>query len=157
MKPLAVVLIVLVTSASADQIPVGPTYWKTYPRLGVTYTFSFDAGEQDKWDSTKQDAPPLLPGKAARIAKEFVAKVSQDNEFKGWFLETITLKPFWMGLAETWVYVVQFSAVPKAPVWNGPLPEMQVPVRMDGTIPKPLIEGENPQPDASANGRGGHR
>ena len=40
---------------------------------------------------------------------------------------------------EEWVYIVRFSAVHKRRMVNGP-PSMDVPVRMDGTIPKPVVK-----------------
>lgn len=140
MKTRRILFYTLVTCACAVAYAGGHANWSGYPTEGVTYKFDVSTGEKDKWDSTKQDAPPLAPGKAGRAAKEFVAKVPLREDMKEWSVRTITLQRLSAAPEEEWVYVVHFDAVPKSGVWNGPVPWIAVPVKMDGTIPKPSIE-----------------
>ena len=82
----------------------------------------------------------MSPGKAERLARAFVASVPLDERMKEWGLITITLRRMSPAPDEQWVYVVHFDAVPKAGVWEGPVPWIKVPVRMDGEIPEPVVE-----------------
>jgi len=132
-------VLVLVACACATAYPAGYLEQYGYPLKGVVYKFVVYTGEKDRWDSATQYAPPLPPGKAARAAKEFVGKVPLRDDMKVWSLATITLRR--MSLApEEWVYVVHFDAVPKSGGWTGPVPSIEVPVRMDGAIPEPVVE-----------------
>ena len=46
---------------------------------------------------------------------------------------------------EEWIYLIRFHAVYKGPeTRSAPYPEVYVPVRMDGTIPEPVVEKKNP-------------
>ena len=109
-----------------------------YPAKDLVYKFEFDTGAADQWDSAAKEGPPLAPGKASQAAKKFVRKVPLRDDMKEWDLRTITLMRI-SSAPEEWVYVVHFDAVPKAGNWNGPVPWIDVPVRFDGTIPKPAI------------------
>ncbi len=139
MKPRPILFLALVTCACASYAG-GRAEWTSYPREGVVCKFEVYSGEKDRWDSTKRDAPPLAPGKAARLAKKFAATIPLSEEMKEWTVEEIKLTRLSPGPEEEWVYVVHFDGVPKPDTWNGPVPWIDVPVRMDGTIPKPLIE-----------------
>lgn len=143
MKMNVPVLIILLTLATGGAHAGGSAGWNGYPKAGVIYKFSVVSGEVDNWNSAEEDSPPLLPGKACRIAKEFSASVPLEKDMKKWRLTTIKLQKL-SDVPECWIYVVHFTASPKAAVWNGPLPWIEVPVRMDGTIPTPVIEGNGP-------------
>ena len=120
----------------------GKGQWTTHPAEDVTYRFYVDTGEKDRWDSSKQEEPPLAPGKAARVAKEFVTKVPMWRGMKEWSLRKITLEQLSPAPNEEWVYIIQFGGVlSELATWDGHLPLIDIPVRMDGTIPKPLIQG----------------
>jgi hypothetical protein len=109
-----------------------------YPTSEVTYKFVVYAGETDRWDSAKQDAPRLSPGKACQAARAFIRGVPLQDNMKEWRMSTITLERM-SAAPEEWLYLIHFDAQPKADVWNGPVPWIVIPVRFDGTIPKPTI------------------
>ena len=109
-----------------------------YPTPTVTYKFVVYAGKIDRWDSASQDSPPLSAGKASQAAKQFVRAVPLRDDMKEWRLSTVTLKRM-SSTPEAWLYVVHYDAQPKADVWNGPVPWIEIPVRFDGTVPKPTI------------------
>ena len=114
-----------------------------YPDKDVVYKFEVYTGEKDRWDSENEQSPPLAPGKAARLANAFIATVPLADNMKAWSLSTITLRRM-SSAPEEWVYIVHFDAVPEADVWNGPVPWFDVPVRLNGTIPDPVIERKEP-------------
>ena len=139
MKPRRILFLALVACACASYAG-GRAEWTSYPKEGIVYKFEVHAGEKDRWDSAKRDAPPLAPGKAARLAKKFAATIPLSEDMKGWTVEEITLTRLSPGPQEEWVYVVHFNAVPKPDVFNGPVPWIDVPVRMDGTVPRALVD-----------------
>jgi hypothetical protein len=110
-----------------------------YPTADTKYEFDVYTGAKDKWDAATTDEPPLTTGAAVRIAKKFVKTVPERDGMKGWLLHYIKLQrmSYTDGPAE-WIYVAHFDADPGG-VWNGPLPWIEVPVRLDGTVPKPII------------------
>jgi hypothetical protein len=112
--------------------------WSGYPTKDLVYKFEVYTGKTDRWDSAKQDTPQLSPGKASLAAKEFIRTVPLQDDMKDWRLSAITLKQI-SPTPEEWVYVVHFDANPKSGVWNGPVPWIDIPVRFDGSIPKPTI------------------
>ena len=199
-----ILALAFVTGTCAASYAGGHAEWAGYPVEGVVYKFEVYTGLKDRWDSTKQDAPPLAPGRALRAAKQFISKVPLREDMKEWGLRDITLQTL---SPDEWVYVVHFDANPKSRtpdigtksrcvvfrsfdpenairvrgfcqcdalhtqrlvthsrrttsqyfeetmgmsgglksgVWNGPVPWIAVPVRMDGTIPKPVIERKKP-------------
>jgi hypothetical protein len=109
-----------------------------YPNTNSVYKFEVYTGEIDRWDSAKQDAPRLSPRKACQAAREFVRKVPLQANMKEWHLSTIALNQM-SSAPEEWLYLIHFDAEPKGGVWNGPVPWIVIPVRFDGTIPKPTI------------------
>jgi hypothetical protein len=102
------------------------------------YKFEVHTGETDRWDSAAPGNPPLSAGKAAEAARKFVSTVPLRDDMKGWELRSIKLERM-SPAPEEWIYVMHFDAVPKAAVWNGPVPWIEIPVRFDGTVPKPAI------------------
>jgi len=128
----------LVVSTLATAIYAGHIELSGYPAKDAVHKFEIYTGETDRWDSAVQDAPPLSPGKASLAAKKFVHTVPLRDDMKEWGLRTITLQQM-SSAPEEWIYVVHFDAVPKAYSWNGPVPWIDIPVRFDGTIPKPNI------------------
>lgn len=110
-----------------------------FPVNGTNYVFDVYTGVKDKWDFAKSDEPPLAPGKAIRLATKFVQNVPVKNGMKGWMLNNIKLEQMsYTGGSEEWIYVAHFDADPGA-VWNGSLPWIEVPVKLDGTVPEPTI------------------
>ena len=109
-----------------------------YPDTNSVYKFEVYTGEIDRWDSAKQDTPRLSPGKARQIARDFVHSVPLRADMKEWHSSTITLEQI-SSAPEEWLYLVHFDAQPKSGVWNGPVPWIVIPVRFDGTVPKPTI------------------
>lgn len=108
---------------------------------GMTYKFEVYPGEKDRWDSAKHDAPPVAPGKPIRAAQKFVAAVPLMHSMKEWSIQSISLERLSPSPDEKWVYVVHFYADLKPNIsWEGPPPWIDVPVRMDGTIPEPVVE-----------------
>jgi len=111
-----------------------------YPTKNLEYKFEIYTGAIDRWDSVAQEAPPLSPGKAIHIAKKFVRMVPLEESMEKWDLHTVTLVRM-ASSPEEWIYKIRFDGSPKG-VWNGPVPWIEVPVRFDGTIPKPTIKGK---------------
>ena len=91
MKPWKTVLFAF-ACASASVLAGGHMDQYGYPTKELMYKFEAYTGEKDRWDSEKQEAPPLLPGKAARLAQAFVVNVPLDEQMKEWGLRTITLR-----------------------------------------------------------------
>lgn len=107
------------------------------------YKFDVPTDERDRWNSAVQDAPPLLPGKAIRIAKEFVHRVPLYQGWDRWEVAIGGVSLYRLSTSEAqeeWVYVIRFIGIPKGPSANPPYPEVNVPVRMDGTIPRFVVE-----------------
>jgi hypothetical protein len=128
----------LAVGARSLAYSAGHAEWSGYPVKDSIYKFEIYTGKTDQWDSAEKDTPPLSPGKASQAAQKFVRSVPLREDMKSWTLQTITLQRM-APAPEEWVYIVRFSASPKSSDWNGPLPWMDVPVRFDGTIPKPTI------------------
>src|SRR5713226_1504810 len=112
-----------------------------YATQDAKYTFEVYTGATDKWDSATSDEPPLAPGKAIRIATKFVRTVPVRDGMKGWRLRNIKLQRMsYTDGPEEWIYVAHFDGDPGANgPWNGPVPWIEVPVRLDRTVPEPSI------------------
>jgi len=124
--------------ACATACLAGHGEWSGYPTKDVVYKFEVYTGTADQWDSASTPTPALSPGKASLAAKQFVRTVPLRDDMKEWDLQSIALKRM-ASSPEEWIYIVRFDATPKANVWNGPVPWIEVPVRLDGTIPKPKV------------------
>ena len=133
-------IFVLAVSVWSTAYSAGHIEWFGYPVKDSVYKFEVYTGETDRWDSAAQDTPPLSPGKASLAAKKFVRTVPLRDDMKEWGLRSITLRQM-SSAPEEWLYLVHFDAVPKASVWNGPLPSIEIPVRFDDSVPKPTITG----------------
>jgi hypothetical protein len=106
---------------------------------GDSYAFDVRMSAKDRWDSASQDAPPLPAGKAIRLAKGFIAKVPLGEHFSLWRMGNVRLlRSEDTEGHEIWLYAVEFWAANPNLGRNG-MPDMSVPVRMDGTIPEPVI------------------
>ena len=138
MKTASRLIFVLAMSVWITAYSAGHIEQAGYPNTNSVYTFEVYTGEIDRWDSAKQDTPRLSPGKACQIAREFVRSVPLQGNMKEWRLTTITLEQM-SSAPEEWLYLIHFDAQPKADVWNGPVPWIVIPVRFDGTVPKPTI------------------
>jgi hypothetical protein len=126
----------LLASTSTD-LSAGHADWHGYPVNDKVYTFEVYTGERDRWDPNITDSPPLAPGKALRTAREFVKRVPFPETMSGWDSDSLTLKLMSQNPPE-WIYVIRFNGRPVGN-WNGPVPWIDVPVRMDNTIPEPKI------------------
>jgi hypothetical protein len=131
---LTVVLAVSVSTA----LSAGHGEWYGTPNKDSVYKFEIYTGQVDRWDSATQESPPLSPGKASLAATKFIRTSPLRDDMEGWHLRSITLQQM-SSAPEEWVYLVHFDALPKAYSWNAPLPYMDIPVRFDGTIPKPTV------------------
>jgi hypothetical protein len=129
---LVLVLSFLITATFADS-----AMWSSRPLEGVDYKFEVFPGKTDQWNSAIQDSPPLLPAKAILLAKKFVLTVPLPEEMSRWELNSISIEQM-QPAPEEWIYIVTFSAVPKGN-FIGQVSQMKIPVRFDGTIPKPTI------------------
>jgi hypothetical protein len=125
-------------SASSTALSAGSGASYGYPGKDSVYKFEIYTGEADRWDSATQDAPPLSPSKASLAATKFIRTVPLRDDMKEWKLRSITLRQI-SAAPEEWVYLVHFDAQPKPSIWDGPVPWIDIPVRFDGTIPKPTI------------------
>jgi hypothetical protein len=140
------------------------------PREGLEYKFNVPLGEKDRWDSVAQETPPLSPGKALRLAREYVEKVAPQSKepvpwpfpvrpgekphpatYVTWEVSDVKLLRHVTSAGdEQWLYVVSINKMMKGVGRQMPRPDVQIPVRMDGTIPEPAIS--NPDPQGAANG-----
>ena len=141
------------------------------PREGVEYTFNVSLGEKDRWDSFAQETPPLSPGKALRLATNYIERLAPQSEqpvpwpfptmagekphpptYATWQVSDAKLLRYVSSAGdEQWIYVVSVNKMLKGVGRQMPRPDMQIPVRMDGTIPEPVISKPNLQ--GGANGR----
>jgi len=136
---------------------------------GADYTFNVVMGERDRWDSSSQEQPPLAPGKAVRLARQFMQKIAPEGSepvhfampgdtsprsgYVHWTVSQVRLLPYVDEAGhELWVYAVSFHAIISGTGRSGP-PDIEVPIRMDGTIPEPVVSKGNPNPQGGANGR----
>ncbi len=97
---------------------------------------------RDTWDDTASDMPPLAPGAAMRIAKNYVLRVRVPDNTEGWVLDSIALhRMSFFGSAEEWVYLANFKSAPRSSDEDSVLPPvaLQLPVRFDGTVPPGLV------------------
>jgi len=133
-KNILIPTVLLLTLSTPLCMASGHMEVHSYSPDGTVYTFEVYTGSVDEWDSTKDDHPPLAPKRAMAIATEFVKKISLGENMRKWELQTITLRRM-SKEPEHWLYLVHFDAVPKAEVWNGPVPWFEIVVRMDGSIP----------------------
>jgi hypothetical protein len=105
-------------------------------------------GEKDQWDSSAQESPPLLPGKAIRLAKEFMQRFPPPPGTR-WQVEQVKLLRY-AGSEdeehEQWLYVVVFNYKIPGRGRQMPRSDIEVPVRMDGTIPEPESSNEPSSP-----------
>jgi len=139
-KTLAVVIVALVFSLPLSSI-AGHVYFTGDTWVGV-YKFDVPTGERDRWDSARQDTPPLPPGKALRVAKEFARDVPLPKGWLRWVPEPGGVVMYCVstsGAPEEWIYVIRFYAIPEGQPRNPPYPEINIPVRMDGSIPEPVV------------------
>src|ERR1035441_5613434 len=151
-------------------------YFRGSPGPGTNYTFVVRAAERDRWDSSSRKSPPLSPGKALRLAREFVQKVAPKSKesvhfaMPGgptligpvvWEVYEVRLVPYLIGPVvwevyevrlvpfvdsaghEHWIYAIHFVSAISGTGRSGP-PDITVPVRMDGTIPEPVISTAEP-------------
>ena len=113
---------------------------------GTTYKFDVLMGEKDRWDSGTQETPPLQPGKATQLAKKFMKKIPLGEGWTTWKMENVEmLRSEDTEGHEEWLYVVNFYATVPRAMRSGP-PDMRIPVRMDGTIPDPVVSKTNAKP-----------
>jgi hypothetical protein len=162
-----IVISVLFESVSLCFADSGFTwYFRGSPGPGTNYTFVVRAGERDRWDSSSRKSPPLPPGTALRLAREFVQKVAPKSKesvhfaIPGgrtligpvvWEVYDVRLDPFVDSAGhEHWIYVIHFVSAISGTGRSGP-PDMEVPVRMDGTIPEPVISTTDPLGAASGS------
>jgi hypothetical protein len=82
--------------------------------------------------------PPVSPGKALRLAREFTNKIPLEQGFTRWSVNDVRLLRSGPDDHEEWVYVVQFYAMMPGGLRGGEA-DLTVPVRLDGTVPKPTI------------------
>jgi len=135
MKHIITIIALLVsTSAFAG----GHIESKCYPPDGTIWEFEIYTDDTDQWDSSKSEHPPLSPKNAKDLATAFMQRVPLGDKMTGWSITTITLRRM-SEEPEQWIYEAHFIAIPPGD-WNGPLPWFTVPVRMDGSIPEPMIE-----------------
>jgi len=119
----------------------------SYSPDGLVYEFDVWLKDNDPiqhwWHRDKDSNPPLSPGEAARIAEEFMVRIPSGKDMKTWRLQEISLNKMADVPKERWIYIISFSGIPKALIWNGPVPTFDVIVKMDGTIPEPKIKDKS--------------
>ena len=139
MKNITSFLLVAVVGMSLSTCFAGHLGTAGSPTTNLTYEFTVYTGEGDKWDPAASDEPPLTSGKAMRIATKFVQTVPLRDDMKNWELTSVKLERMsYLGGREEWIYVVHFDGNPGGN-WTGFVPWIDIPVRFDGTVPKPTI------------------
>ncbi len=143
MKALLATIIITLVCRSANCYLAGGSglTWnlKGSPPSGMTYKFDVLMGEKDRWDSTMQESPPLQPGKAMQLARQFMKNIPLGEGWSEWRMDHVKmLRSVDSDGHEEWLYVVYFYAAKPKTLTSG-APNMSIPVRMDGTIPEPVI------------------
>ena len=136
---------------------------------GADYKFNVPLGERDRWNSSSQEQPPLAPGKAVQLARRFLEQIAPQSKepihfvmpgdtsprsgYSTWEIDQVLLLRHVDDAGhEQWVYVVSFYSMMSGTGRSGPA-DIEVPVRMDGTIPEPVVSKGDPNPQGGANGR----
>ncbi len=151
-KRLSILILALSTGTSFAAPKEKEFHWTSGSELGDSYTFQFQftPDARDVWDRTKQDTPPLSPGKAASLALNWRTNIPMPKPFGGWHVVLIELRiedsnklRISRSLEEAWIYIVTLQGYLGPGSWNGPLPwkggpepRFTVPVRLNGTIPE---------------------
>jgi hypothetical protein len=95
---------------------------------------------RDVWDETTAATPPLSPGAAIRIAREYVRLVRVPDYTDGWVVDSLSLRRLAVsGGTGEWVYFVHFQSAPQSGVGPDHAPRLQVPVRFDGMVPPGIV------------------
>jgi hypothetical protein len=107
---------------------------------GTVYTYEVRSDSRDQWDPDLQESPPLAPGTVITSASVYMEQIPLPEDMGTWELMNITLEQI-SSEPEHWIYIVRFigevDSAEQAAL--GPLPWFAVLVRMDGTIPAPVI------------------
>ena len=173
MRNVFIAIVLWLGSASASFCSGEGFKWifRGYPLEGVEYTFTVPLGEKDRWDSVSQETPPLSPGKALRLARDYIEKIAPLSKepipfpfpampgentprstYITWEVSDVRLLRYVNAAGhEHWIYVVSIDKMMKGVGRTMSRPDMQVPVRMDGSIPEPVIS--KPNPPGGASGR----
>ncbi len=102
----------------------------------LTFEINFD--EKDQWNSSTTE-PPLSPKKAKDLAVDFLKRDPFGYKMTGWSVSEIRLsRESGDKKTEYWVYVITFEDKQDKISVEG-IPNVIIPVRMDGSIPKPKI------------------
>lgn len=106
---------------------------------GTSYIYEVRSDSRDFWDADINVNPPLDPGDAATAASDYMQAIPLPEHARGWELRAITLEQIAFE-PDHWIYIVRFlgEADPEQ-VDNAAMPWFAIIVRMDGTIPIPLI------------------
>lgn len=133
------ILALLITVGAGKSFAASHAEIMSYsPDMGTMYTFKIVASKDDQWDSKKEEYPALSPKKAQQVAVDFMKRVPAGEHMGGWEVSHISLKTLGR-TPEEWHYMIQFLGVPKTGLsgaWNGPVPQFDVPVRLNGKIPE---------------------
>ena len=107
---------------------------------GTSYIYEVSSDSRDFWDSDMDANPPLKPGDAAIAASNYMQEIPLPENARDWELRAITLEQIAFE-PDHWIYIVRFlgEADPEAHVDNTPMTWFAILVRMDGTIPIPVI------------------
>jgi hypothetical protein len=107
---------------------------------GTIYIYEVSTDSRDWWDADIDDNPPLSPSDAIAAASIHMGLIPLPENTEAWELSTITLEQISYD-PDHWVYVVLFHGKPdpEAMAHNPQLYWFATLVRMDGTIPEPVI------------------
>ena len=133
--------VLVLSLAAAPSLGGGHIEVHSYLSDGAVYTFELYTDSTDHWDSRRHENPPFAPGNAMTVAVEFMEDIPLGENMYAWDLSTITLQRM-SKEPEHWIYIVHFDSDPGMQPWNGPLPWFEVLVRMNGTIPTPVLTNE---------------
>jgi hypothetical protein len=136
----AIVLMTLILLLPASSFGGGLKQLQSTLSDGTSYIYEVQSDSRDHWDPIMDDNPPLTPGDAAYAAQIYMQEIPLPENARGWELRAITLEQISYE-PDHWVYVIRFlgEADPET-VGGSVMPWFAILVRLDGTIPSPLVQ-----------------
>jgi hypothetical protein len=99
------------------------------------YKFTITEEQQDKcpkWDSGREENPPLSPAQALKQAKKYIARIETAKDY-AWEFEELSLLD-----VSGWLWRTRYRLTFRGG-WTGPPVYMDCYILMDGTVIKPVV------------------
>ena len=135
-----IVLITLMLLVPASSFGGGLKQLQSSLSDGTSYIYEVRSDSRDLWDANMDVNPPLTPGDAVTAASDYMQEIPVPENARGWELRAITLEQIAFE-PDHWIYIVRFlgEADPEARAENTLMTWFAIIVRMDGTIPIPVV------------------